>query len=164
MLEKLQDVQKRYLKLERALSDPEVIADNSRFHKYVKEHSELTPLVTKLNKYDQVVREIGETEELMRIENDEEFLQLAREELADLKKKRDLLEHDVKLMLVPKDPNEGKNVIVEIRAGTGGDEAGLFASEIIGHRHAIRPAVHQPAYHVQSCRPDLPQAVTGTHQ
>jgi len=130
MLGKLQNIQKRYLELEKALSDPEVIADQPRFQEYVKEHSELAPLVARFNEYDQIVKEIGETQELIEGEDDEEFLELAQAELADLGKKRALLERDLKLMLLPKDPNEGKNVIIEIRAGTGGDEAGLFAAEL----------------------------------
>ena len=130
MLDKLQATKKRYAKLEKDLSDPKVIANSSLFQEYAKEHSELTPLVSAINQYDQLVREIRETEELVEIEDDEEFCQLAQEELTELRGKRDLLEHDMKLMLLPKDPNDGKNVIVEIRAGTGGDEAGLFAAEL----------------------------------
>ena len=130
MLEKLKKVQKRYSELEKALSNPEVIADQSRFQRYVKEHSELMPLATKSHDYDQIVKEINETQELVAEEDDEEFLELAREELADLNEKRVLLEHNLKLMMVPKDPNEGKNIIIEIRAGTGGNEAGLFAAEL----------------------------------
>jgi peptide chain release factor 1 len=130
MLEKLENVKNRYSELEKALSDPEVIADQSRFQKYVKEHSELSPLVATFNEYGQIVKEIDETQELVEGEDDEEFLELAQEELADLNEKKVLLERDLKFMLLPKDPNEGKNVIVEIRAGTGGNEAGLFAAEL----------------------------------
>jgi peptide chain release factor 1 len=130
MLEKLRKIQERYSELEKALSDPEVIANQPRFQEYVKEHSELTPLVETFKEYNQIVKESSETQELMEGEDDEEFLKLAREELADLDSKKVMLERDLKLMLLPKDPNEGKNVIVEIRAGTGGDEAGLFAAEL----------------------------------
>jgi peptide chain release factor 1 len=130
MLEKLQNIRERILELERALSDPEVIADHSRLQEYAKEHSELAPVVETFNEYGQIVKEINETQELIKEEDDAEFLELAQEELADLNKKKDLLERNLKLMLIPKDPNRGKNVIVEIRAGTGGDEAGLFAAEL----------------------------------
>ena len=130
MLDKIQDIKKRYSELEKSLSDPDVIANNSQFQKYVKEHSGLTPLVMVIKDYDQVVKEIGETEELTEIEDDEEFIQLAQEELKELKEKQGLLERDMKFMLLPKDPNEGKSIIIEIRAGTGGDEAGLFAAEL----------------------------------
>ncbi len=130
MLDKIQDIKKRYSELEKSLSDPDVIANNSQFQKYVKEHSGLTPLVMVIKDYDQVVKEIGETEELLETEDDEEFLQLAQEELEELKEKQGLLERDMKFMLLPKDPNEGKSIIIEIRAGTGGDEAGLFAAEL----------------------------------
>ena len=130
MLDKLQDIKKRYTDLEKSLSDPEVISNNSLFQEYAKEHSELTQLVSIINQYDQLVKEISETEEMLELEDDEEFLELAKEELVELKEKRETLERDIKFMLLPKDPNDGKNVIVEIRAGTGGDEAGLFAAEL----------------------------------
>ncbi len=130
VLQKLQKIRKRYLELEKALSDPEVIADQARFQGYVKEHSELSPLVETFSHYDRVIKEIGETRELIESEEDEEFLELADQELRDLSEKESLLERDLKPMLLPKDPNEGKNVIVEVRAGTGGDEAGLFAAEL----------------------------------
>jgi len=130
MLEKLQNLQKRYSELEKALSNPEVIADQSRFQNYVKEHSELAPLVATFHEYDETVKNLTETQELIETEDDEEFLQLAREEISELNDRKIGLEHDLKLMLIPKDPNEGKNIIVEIRAGTGGDEAGLFAAEL----------------------------------
>ena len=130
MLGKLQDIRKRYSELEKALSDPEVIADQTRFQSYVKEHSELAPLVETSSKYDRILKEISETRELLEAEDDEEFAELARDELRDLSEKKSLLERDLRFMLLPKDPNEGKNVIVEIRAGTGGDEAGLFAAEL----------------------------------
>ena len=130
MLDKLQDIKKRYTDLEKSLSDPEVISNNSLFQEYAKEHSELTQLVSIINQYDQLVKEISETEEMLELEDDEEFLELAKEELVELKEKRETLERDIKFMLLPKDPNDGKNVIVEIRAGTGGDEAGLFSAEL----------------------------------
>jgi peptide chain release factor 1 len=112
MLEKLQNIRERILELERALSDPEVIADHSRLQEYAKEHSELAPVVETFNEYGQIVKEINETQELIKEEDDAEFLELAQEELADLNKKKDLLERNLKLMLIPKDPNRGKNVIV----------------------------------------------------
>ena len=130
MLEKLENIQKRYLELEKSLSDPEVIADNSRFQEYVKEHSQLAPLVAVFNEYGQVVKEISETQQLVEEDNDDEFLEMAREELADLAEKKDSLERNLRLMLIPKDPNAEKNVIIEIRAGTGGEEAGLFVAEL----------------------------------
>ena len=130
MLNKLQDIKKRYTELEKSLSDPQVISDSALFQKSAREHSELASQVATANDYEQLLKEISETEELLEMEDDEEFLLLAKEELAELKEKRDQLEQDIKLMLLPKDPNEGKSVIVEIRAGTGGDEAGLFAAEL----------------------------------
>jgi len=140
VLEKLKKIQKRHLELEKALSDPQVIADQTRFHGYVKEHSELASLVETFSDYDKVIKESAEARELIESEEDEEFLELANQELKDLSEKEALLERDLKLMLLPKDPNEGKNVIVEIRAGTGGDEAGLFATELFRmyNRYAVQ--------------------------
>jgi len=140
VLEKLQNTQKRYLELEKALSDPEVIADQARFRAYVKEHSELAPLVETFSDYDRVAKELDETRGLIESEEDEEFLELANQELGELSEKESLLEHDLKLMLLSKDPNEGKNVIVEVRAGTGGDEAGLFVAELFRmyNRYAVQ--------------------------
>jgi len=130
MLEKLQKIKERYLELEKALSNPEVITDSSRFQEYAKEHSELSSLVATLDEYNQVVKQFGEAQELMEEEDDPEFLELVQTELTDLGEKKYSLERELNLLLLPKDPNEGKNVIVEIRAGTGGDEAGLFAAEL----------------------------------
>lgn len=130
MLEKLQNIQKRYSELEKSLSDPEVIADNTRLQSYAKEHFELMSIVEAFTEYDRIAKEIDETRQLIDMEDDEEFRKLAREELADLNSKKEQLERELRLMLVPKDPNEGRNVIVEIRAGAGGDEAGLFAAEL----------------------------------
>ena len=130
MLEKLKDIKKRHQELEKSLSDPEVISNSSRLQEYVKEHSELSPIVATFDEYNQVTKDISDTQELMETEDDEEFVQLAREELSNLSKRKESLEHDLKLLILPKDPNEGKNIIVEIRAGTGGDESGLFAAEL----------------------------------
>lgn len=140
VLEKLKKIQKRHLELEKALSDPQVIADQTRFHGYVKEHSGFASLVETFSDYDRVIKESAEARELIESEEDEEFLELANQELKDLSEKEALLERDLKLMLLPKDPNEGKNIIVEIRAGTGGDEAGLFATELFRmyNRYAVQ--------------------------
>jgi len=131
MLNKLQDIKKRHAELEKSLSDQSVIANSSLFQEYAKEHSELIPFVSAINDYEQLIKEFDDTEELIEIEDDEEFIELAQEELKELKEKRDALEHDIKLMLLPKDPSDEKDVIIEIRAGTGGDEAGLFAAELL---------------------------------
>ena len=130
MLQNLENMKKRYLELEKALSNPEVISDGIRFQEYAREHSELSPLVAKSNEYEQVLKEIQETEEMIRDEDDQEFVQMAQEELQELNRKKQSLEHDLMLMLIPKDPNDDKNIIMEIRAGTGGDESGLFAAEL----------------------------------
>jgi len=131
MLKKLEGIQERYKKLEKALSDPEVISNNALFQEYVKEHSEFSPLMATFKEYNQTVKELEEAQQLIQEEeDDEEFVELARSEAEELEVNRDKLERELKLMLVPKDSNDGKNIIVEIRAGTGGDEAGLFAAEL----------------------------------
>ncbi|MGQ9608863.1 MAG: peptide chain release factor 1 [bacterium] len=130
MFEKLKNIRERYNELEQLLSDSKVMSNSSLLQKYVKERAELTPIMEKLSEYDSVTKQISDTKVLIETERDEELIEIARAELEDLNKKKSSLEHDLKVMLIPKDSNEGKNIIVEIRAGTGGDEAGLFAAEI----------------------------------
>ena len=130
MLEKLKSIEKRYLELEKALSDPEIISNNSRFQSYSKEHSELSHIANTFKEYGQTINSISETKKLIDTEEDEEFLEMAKAEIEELTQKQEKLENELKLMLLPKDPSEGRNIIIEIRAGTGGDEAGLFAAEL----------------------------------
>lgn len=130
MFEKLKNIRERYNELEQLLSDSKVMSNSSLLQKYVKERAELTPIMEKLNEYDSVNKQISDTKVLIETERDEELIEIARAELEDLNERKSSLEHDLKVMLIPKDSNEGKNIIVEIRAGTGGDEAGLFAAEI----------------------------------
>lgn len=130
MFEKLKNIRERYNELEQLLSDSKVMSNSSLLQKYVKERAELTPIMEKLSEYDSVTKQISDAKVLIETERDEELIEIARAELEDLNKKKSSLEHDLKVMLIPKDSNEGKNIIVEIRAGTGGDEAGLFAAEI----------------------------------
>lgn len=128
--EALDDAEARYEKLQKMLSDPEVINNQSKFQKLSKEHAELKKLVQKYRKYKEIMAEIEEAKELLEMEDDEEAVQLAEMELAELEPKQERLEEELPLMLIPEDPNDEKNVIVEIRAGTGGDEAALFAGEL----------------------------------
>ncbi|ADL13721.1 peptide chain release factor 1 [Acetohalobium arabaticum] len=128
--EALDDAEARYEKLQKMLSDPEVINNQSKFQKLSKEHAELKKLVKKYRKYKEIMAEIEEAKELLEMEDDEEAVELAKMELAELEPKQEKLEEELPLMLIPEDPNDEKNVIVEIRAGTGGDEAALFAGEL----------------------------------
>jgi len=130
MLEKLETIQKRYNELEQALSDPNIMGNSSKFQQYAKERSELVPIVSMLNNYEKTIDQIKGTQEILDSEDDKEMIEIAQSELEEMQSKKADLERDLKLMLLPKDDNEGKNIIVEIRAGTGGDEAGLFAAEL----------------------------------
>jgi peptide chain release factor 1 len=130
MLEKLETIQKRYNELEQALSDPNIMGNSSKYQQYAKERSGLVPIISLLNDYEKTIDQIKGTQEILDSEDDKEFIEIAQSELQDMQSKKTDLERELKLMLLPKDDNEGKNIIVEIRAGTGGDEAGLFAAEL----------------------------------
>jgi peptide chain release factor 1 len=139
MLEKLENIQKRYTELEQALSNPDVMGNSSKYQQYAKERSELSSIMMIINDYERTITQINGNRELIETEEDEEIIELAEAELEDMQNKKDSLERELKLMLLPKDDNEGKNIIVEIRAGTGGDEAGLFAAELFRmyNRYAV---------------------------
>jgi peptide chain release factor 1 len=129
MLDKLAAEESRYEELMRLLATSEVQSDPSEYRKHAKALAEVEPLVERFREYKTVVRDVAQTEELA-AGTDADMRELAREELKALVAKRDSLVTELKAMLVPKDPNDAKNVILEIRAGTGGDEAALFAGEL----------------------------------
>ena len=129
MFDKLKGVEERFNEVETALSVPDVVKDRAAFEKLSREHSELSKVVTVLREYQGVVEELADSQELMQ-DSDPEMKSLARTEVARLTETRDALEVSLKKLLVPKDPNDDKNIIVEIRAGTGGDEAALFAADL----------------------------------
>ena len=131
MFDKLDSIEEKYEELTRALSDPETLTDQQKYTRIAKQHRDLEEVVAKYREYKALVRGIGETKEMLDAEDDAEMLQLARTELAELEQRRDAVEAELKVALIPKDPNDEKNVILEIRAGTGGDEATLFAAEIM---------------------------------
>jgi peptide chain release factor 1 len=131
MIEKLEEVEQRFERLTAELANPAVLADSVRFQKVAKERSSLEKLVGTFRNYKRVVGELTGLEEVLEGSDSAELKALARDELPDLKNRRSQLEEELKLLLVPKDPNDEKDVIVEIRAGAGGDEAGLFASEML---------------------------------
>jgi peptide chain release factor 1 len=131
LFEKLQTVEARYEELNRLLADPEVVGDSKRYQKTAKAHSELSELVTRYREYKDIERGIRETQAMLReVEADADMKAMAEEELASLERRRDQCELDLKVLLLPKDPNDERNVILEIRAGTGGDEATLFAADV----------------------------------
>ncbi len=129
MLDKLAGVEERFDKLEGLLSDPEVIKDQQAYKHYSMEHAELSKIVSVFRKYKQVAEDIEESKDLLK-EGDEEIKELAREDIQSSTERLKELEGDLRWLLIPKDPNDEKNVVLEIRAGTGGEEAGLFAADL----------------------------------
>ena len=130
MFDKLEDLRIRLDEILNELQEPDVANDQNRFRKLMKEQNDLTPIVEADNEYKECKQAIEDSLEMLEDESDEEMRELAKEELNDNKKRVEELEQELKILLLPKDPNDEKNVIVEIRAGAGGDEAALFAAEI----------------------------------
>ena len=130
MFDKLEDLRIRLDEILNELQEPDVANDQNRFRKLMKEQNDLTPIVEAYNEYKASKQAIEDSLEMLEEESDEEMRELAKEELNDNKKRVEELEQELKILLLPKDPNDEKNVIVEIRAGAGGDEAALFAAEI----------------------------------
>ena len=129
MLDKLKGVEQRYLELERLLSDPQTLKDRNALQAYSREHAEISEIVAAFREYQQVEGEIEDSRVLLD-DSDPEMKRLARDELNQLAKRHDELAARLKTLMTPKDPNDRKNVIMEIRAGTGGEEAGLFAGDL----------------------------------
>ncbi len=130
MLQKLQALEHKYEELNNLLSDPKVLSTPTDYQKYSREHSELLPIVEKIREYQKLIIDIQSTEELLS-GNDAEMKELAKAELEDLKKKAPVFEDELKFMLLPVDPRDSKSVILEIRAGTGGEEAALFGANLL---------------------------------
>ena len=130
MFDKLEDLLIRLEEILSELNEPGVANDPARFQKLMKEQSELQPIVDAYKEYKNCQQTVEESLAMLDEESDEEMREMLKEELADAKKRIEELEHEMKILLLPKDPNDSKNVIVEIRAGAGGDEAALFAAEI----------------------------------
>jgi len=129
MLDKLADVEKRYMELEEMMSDPQLLGQQEEYSKLAKERAELEEIVVCYREWRKVEQEIAENRVLLD-ENDEGIRELAKEEVNALRQRKEALEEHIKILILPKDPNDAKSVIVEIRAGTGGDEAALFAAEL----------------------------------
>lgn len=131
MFERLNFTEEKYEELSLKLSDPEVIGDQKLWQKLMKEHSELSNIVMKYREYKSVKQGIEDAKEMLYESDDEEMRELAKMELSDLEAQIETLEFEVKKLLLPKDPNDDRDVILEVRAGAGGDEAGLFAAELL---------------------------------
>jgi len=131
MYEKLAEVEEKYELLEQKLADPNVFQDPKEYQQVAKAHSDLADIVGKWRQYKQAKQQLIDTEQMLSEKLDEDLRELAQLELDDLKEKISGFEDDLKVMLLPKDPNDDKDVIVEVRAGTGGEEAGLFAGDLL---------------------------------
>lgn len=130
MFDRLEDLVRRYEEITNELTEPSVVNDQNRFRKLMKEQAELQPLVDAYMEYKKCQETVEDSLVMLDGESDEEMREMLKEELSEAKKRAAELEQEMKILLLPKDPNDDKNVIVEIRAGAGGDEAALFAAEI----------------------------------
>ena len=130
MFSKLDSIEEKFNQLTKSLADPSIASDINKYRKLAKEHAELKEIVDKYREYKEVEKGIKEAEEIIADSSDSELKELAKEELRELKEKKEKLIKELKILLLPKDPNDKKNVILEIRAGAGGDEASLFAQEL----------------------------------
>ena len=131
MFEKLDAVVDHYDELTRQVADPEIIANQSVWQKYMQEMGEIGPVVEKYREYRKAEEELYFAKEMLENEDDEELREMAKAEVSDQTKNLEVLEEELKILLIPKDPNDEKNVIVEIRAGAGGEEAALFAADLL---------------------------------
>jgi peptide chain release factor 1 len=129
MFDKLIGVEERFIDIEKLLADPEIVQDQNTYQKYVREHAELNKIVTAFRRYKQTLNALEESQELLK-DADPEIKEMARDEINTLNLEKEKIEDELKALLLPKDPNDEKNVIVEIRAGTGGEEAALFAGDL----------------------------------
>jgi peptide chain release factor 1 len=130
MLQKLDSLEDKYDELTELMSKPEVIAEQSQFQKYARAHAELSEIIQNYREYKSILEQFADTREMMAEEQDEEFRQMLEEEMNSLGKRKSQLEETLRVLLLPKDPDDDKSVIMEIRAGTGGEEAALFASDL----------------------------------
>lgn len=131
MFDKLEALEEKYLLLEKKISDPEVIADMDSWRRYCKESSDLTPIIEKYHEYKKAKQTIADDKEMLAEGQDREMEELIRAELSEAEADLEKFSRELKILLLPKDPNDEKNVIMEIRGGTGGDEAALFAADLM---------------------------------
>lgn len=144
LLEKLQQVEEHFAELEARLGDPSVVADVEKFTALTREHAALVPIIAKLREYKKITAQIEEDKNLLETSADEDLKTLASEELAELRKSKAALDIELPILLLPKDPNDERNVIIEIRGGVGGEEAALFAGDLFRMytRYAERQGWH----------------------
>ncbi len=129
MFNKLKGVEDRFIKLEQLLSDPAVVSDRVLYQKYIKEHGEISKLMEAYRRYKKIIADLEEAQELL-TDDDPDMKEMAQEEIGPLEEQKVALEEELKILLIPKDPLDEKSVIVELRAGTGGDESALFAGDL----------------------------------
>lgn len=130
MLDKLEAIYQRFLDIEEQMNNPAIMADMKTFVRLSKDYKDLQPIIVAYKEYESVVANMEAAREILYNEKDEEFKAMAKEELTALTDKKEKMEEDIRLMLIPSDPQDGKNAVVEIRAGTGGDEASIFAGDL----------------------------------
>ncbi len=131
MLDKLLEIKKKSDSIQEELNDPQVMADMKRYIRLSKEYKDLQPIVAAYKAYKDVIDGISSSRDILKTDKDEEMREFAKEELTMLEEKKDQLEENIKILLLPSDPQDSKNAILEIRAGTGGDEASLFAGDLL---------------------------------
>ncbi|MCK5837334.1 MAG: PCRF domain-containing protein, partial [Desulfobacula sp.] len=129
MIEKLKGIEERFIKLEQLLSDPAVLSDQKKYQEYLKEHGELNKIVPLFREYEGLLGELKEAKAFLK-DSDPEIRAMAKEEIPDLESKTEMLHSQLNMALMPKDSRDDKNVLLEIRAGTGGEEAGIFAGDL----------------------------------
>lgn len=130
MIDKLDFLENDYKELSQKIIDPKVIEDTKEWQKLAKEHAEIEPIVMKYREYNKALKTLEEDKEMLKEKLDDEFKEMLKGEISELELQVEALEEELKILLIPKDPNDDKNVIVEIRAGAGGNEAGLFAGDL----------------------------------
>lgn len=130
MLEKLEGIYNRYKQIEDQMNDPSLMLDMKKYVKTTKDYKDLQPIVEAYRKYKNVMDNISSSRAILEVEKDEDFRAMAKDELHELNQERETLEDEIKFLLIPKDPQDGKNAVLEIRAGAGGDEASIFAGDL----------------------------------
>jgi peptide chain release factor 1 len=130
MLEKLKAINERWIEIGRLMNEPDAMNDVKRFIKLSKDYKELTPIIEAYNRYDTIINHIVSAKDVLYNEKDEEMRAFAKEEVENLSAEKEKLEEEIRIMLIPADPEDGKNAIIEIRAGSGGDEASIFAGDL----------------------------------
>lgn len=131
IFEQLQGLVDRYDEIQELMSDPDVINDTKRYMELTKEEADMREVVAKFRRYKEVIQDISDNEEMIGAEDDDELIEMAKAELNSAKKEKETLEEEIKLLMLPKDPNDDKNIIMEIRGAAGGDEASLFAADLL---------------------------------